>query len=277
MHGELLRFGPLAISTYGVIVAVAILVGGHVTARGFEARKLPADDAWGLIGWGVVGGFVGAKLYYAVLQGDPGALLGRGGLVWYGGLLGGLAAAAWDAHRRSLPFRDVGDALAPALALGHGIGHVGCYFSGDSYGLPSDLPWAVAFPRGAPPSTAGNLRALFGVDLPPAIPDEAVLSVHPTMLYSAVALGIVFLILRWTARRRPPAGGVFGLYLVLAGTERFLVEFVRVKDDRFLLGFTTAQAIAALAIVAGATVLVTLRRRGRSRSVEAGPVRSAGG
>jgi phosphatidylglycerol:prolipoprotein diacylglycerol transferase len=157
----------------------------------------------------------------------------------------------------------VADAFAPALALGHGIGHIGCFFSGDSYGLPSTLPWAVAFPRGMPPSTAGVLRSEFGVSLPSDIPDSALITVHPTMLYSALALIAVFGLL-WLLRRRPaPAGWLFGLYLVLTGVERFLVEFVRAKDDRFLWGITTAQVIAAAAIVGGAALLVAIRSRAR--------------
>jgi phosphatidylglycerol:prolipoprotein diacylglycerol transferase len=186
-------------------------------------------------------------------------------MVWYGGLIGGGAAVAWGIRRRGLPFRRVLDAFAPALAVGHAIGHVACFFSGDSYGVPSELPWAVAFPRGAPPSTAGNLRNAFGVDVPAGIPDGALLTVHPTMLYSAAVLLLVAAFLWWYRNRSGAAGRLFGLYLVLAGAERFLVEFLRAKDDRLLWGATTAQAIAVVLLLAGLVLLRTWRGGGEQR------------
>ncbi|HKK09030.1 MAG TPA: prolipoprotein diacylglyceryl transferase family protein, partial [Gemmatimonadota bacterium] len=179
MYPELFRIGSHAVATYGVVVALAVLVGGTLLARGFEERRLEGDAAWSVVWWALVGAVVGAKAYYVLLHGDPAAIFSRSGLVWYGGLIGGLAAGVIGTRRMGLPPGRVADAAAPALALGHGLGHVGCFFSGDSYGLPSRLPWAVAFPRGAPPSTAGNLRHVFGVQVPAGVPDGQVLTVHP--------------------------------------------------------------------------------------------------
>lgn len=233
-----------------------------------EIRTTP----WAVGTWALLGGIVGAKLYYVVLHQDPGALLSRSGLVWYGGLIGGAVAAAYAIRRKRLPLLGTLDALAPAVAVGHAIGHIGCFFSGDSYGLPSTLPWAVAFPRGMPPSTAGNLRTEFGVEIPAGIPDSAVLTVHPTMLYSTLILGAVAALLWWVAQKRSPVGLVFGLYLVLAGVERFFIEFLRAKDDRFLAGLTTAQAIAVFLVSTGA-ILIFTRLRARSERV---PVAAVG-
>lgn len=263
MFPTLFRIGHFSVSTYGVVVAFAFLVAGSVVARGFRERKLAGDDAWSLVAYGLFGGFAGAKLYYVLLHGDVGALLGRGGFVWYGGLVGGAVAVVVGIVLKRLPLAIAADAIAPGLAIGHGIGHVGCFFSGDSYGVPSNLPWAVAFPRGAPPSTAGVLRSEFGVRLPDDIPDTALVAVHPTMLYSALALLAVFGVLWWLRRRHGPPGWLFGLYLVLSGVERFLVEFVRAKDDRFLGGYTTAQAFAAGAVLVGAALVVMLYLRAR--------------
>lgn len=254
----LFKIGPLSISTYGVLVALAVLAGGSIAARGFRERRLDPEKAWSLVFYALIGGFVGAKIYYLLLQGGP--LLSRSGFVWYGGLIGGGVAVAFAVRHLRLPLGPVADAMAPALALGHAIGHVGCFFSGDSYGLPSTLPWAVAFARGAPPSTAANLRNVFGVPIPESIADPTLLTVHPTMLYSTVVLLLVFGLLWWLRRRAKPAGWLFGLYLIMAGIERFAVEFLRAKDDRFLWGFTTAQAIAVLAMLAGAALLVLIRR-----------------
>lgn len=247
------------VATYGGVVALAFLAAGLLAARGFEDRGMDPDEAWTLMAYALVFGLVGAKLYYAVLHG-PDALLSRGGLVWYGGLLAGSAGVGWAIHRRALPLLVTLDVLAPALALGHGVGHVACFFSGDSYGVPSDLPWAVAFPRGAPPSTAGNLRRAFGVDVPAGVADQVLLTVHPTMLYSALVLLLLSAFLWWYRRRSGTAGRLFGLYLVLAGTERFLVEFLRAKDDRLLGGFTLAQLIAAALFLTGVFLLWKLFR-----------------
>lgn len=261
VYPELFRVGTVSVATYGVVVALAVLVGASVLARGFEERGLGREAAWSVVGWSLVGAFLGAKLYFVLLHGEPRALVSRGGFVWYGGLAGGLVAGVVRARGLDLPLGRAADAAAPALALGHGIGHLGCFFSGDSYGVPSDLPWAVAFPRGMPPSTAGNLRRIFGVDVPPWIPDERVLAVHPTMLYSAAALLAVAGLL-WFLQRRPwPPGRLFAVYLGLAGLERFLVEFLRAKDDRFLWGFTTAQGVALVSLVAGLGLYLVLRSR----------------
>ena len=257
MQPVLFRLGHFAITTYGLLLATAVVTAISLFARALKNAGGDPDDAWSVGTWALIGGIVGAKLYYVILHQDPGALLSRSGLVWYGGLLGGAAAAALVIRWKGLPFLHTLDALAPAAALGHAIGHIGCFFSGDSYGLPSTLPWAIAFPQGMPPSTAGNLRNQFGVEIPSTVPDSALLTVHPTMLYSALILGAVAALLWWTLRRRPPAGVAFGLYLLLAGTERFLIEFLRAKDDRFLAGLTTAQVIAALLIGAGGWLLVT--------------------
>lgn len=277
MYPTLFEIGGFHVATYGVVVALAFMAAGWIAARGFAERGIDPDEAWNLLWYALLGGLLGAKLYYVALHG-PQALLSRAGMVWYGGLIGGAVAVTWGIRRRALPFRRVLDAVAPALAVGHALGHVACFFSGDSYGVPSDLPWAVAFPRGAPPSTAGNLRDVFGVDVPASIPDGALLAVHPTMLYSTVVLLLVAAFLWWYRTRSDAAGCLFALYLVFAGTERFLVEFLRAKDDRLLWGATTAQVIAIVLLTTGLVLLRTWTGKGVGRSngpVEPGEGRAA--
>jgi phosphatidylglycerol:prolipoprotein diacylglycerol transferase len=133
--------------------------------------------------------------------------------------------------------------LAPALALGYAIGRVGCFLVGDDYGRPTSSPVGIAFPEGAPPSTAGNLRQSFGVSIPDSIPDSTVLEVHPTQLYE-VGLSLLIFAVLWRMRGRRPVGRVFSLWLVLAGLERFAVEFFRAKDDRFIGALTLAQVFS---------------------------------
>jgi len=136
---------------------------------------------------------------------------------------------------------------------------VGCFLVNDDYGRPTSLPWAVQFPQGLPPSTAGNLQALFGIPVPPGTDPSAVMAVHPTQIYEVLAMLAVFAIL-WTWRKRPwGTGWLFGAYLMFAGAERFLVEFVRAKDDRFFGPFTIAQVTSVLLVVVGAVILAKLK------------------
>jgi phosphatidylglycerol---prolipoprotein diacylglyceryl transferase len=162
---------------------------------------------------GVLGGLVGAKLLWLVehLGEEPLAALAfsRGGMSWFGGFAGGLLAGAWIMHRRRLPVVAVLAAATPGLTIGHMIGRVGCFLVGDDYGRPSELPWAVAFPQGLPPTTE---------------------RVHPTQLYEVVALlPLAVLLIRWRRQRRSDRF-VLGAYLLAAGLIRFLIEFVRVNE-----------------------------------------------
>ncbi|HSF43996.1 MAG TPA: prolipoprotein diacylglyceryl transferase family protein, partial [Thermoanaerobaculia bacterium] len=136
------------------------------------------------------------------------------------------------------------DATAPALALGYAVGRVGCFLVGDDYGRPTDLPWGVAFPVGIPPTTAGSLREAFGVSIPASIPDDTLLRVHPTQLYETAMALVIWGIGVWLLKRDRPSGTVALTVLALLAVERFLVELVRAKDDRFFAGFTLAQMIS---------------------------------
>jgi phosphatidylglycerol---prolipoprotein diacylglyceryl transferase len=161
----------------------------------------------------------------------------RGGMSWFGGFAGGLLAGAWVMHRRRLPVLAVLAAATPGLTIGHMIGRVGCFLVGDDYGRPTDLPWAIAFPQGLPPTSE---------------------RVHPTQLYEAVALlPLAVLLLRWRRRGRSDSF-VLGAYLLAAGLIRFLIEFVRVNER--VLGALTIAHLASLAVIgAGAALLVRSR------------------
>ncbi|MCM2269859.1 MAG: prolipoprotein diacylglyceryl transferase [Thermoanaerobaculia bacterium] len=259
MIQELFRVGPIAISPFGVLLVAAFLAAYWQLSRGLRQLDLgDADAAASLVVAGGLGGILGAKVYYAILHGDPKLLLERYGLVWYGGLIVGAAAVIWTMRRRRLPVWGTLDAAAPAMALGYAIGRVGCFLVGDDYGRPTDLPWGVAFENGLPPTTAYYLRTEFGVAIPADIPGATLMTVHPTQLYeTAAALVIWILGVRLLGGRRR-AGDVAIPVLALLAVERFLVEFLRAKDDRFLGPFTLAQAIS-LAVVA--TLLLLARRR----------------
>ncbi len=257
MYPTLLKFGSFEITTFGLMMFLAFIIGGWVLARQFRRSGLDEELASSIVVAAALGGIVGAKIYYAILFRDWHLLFDRAGLVWYGGLIGGFLACFWLIWRRRVNFLTVADAAAPALAIGYSLGRIGCFLVGDDYGRPTDAWFGVAFPKGAPPTTASALRD-FGVAVDPSIPGYQVLKVHPTQLYESSAALVMFLILMWLSRRPHPRGRAFGLFLVMLGIERFLVEIVRAKDDRFFGGFTVAQLISVLIAIAG-TVLIARR------------------
>jgi phosphatidylglycerol---prolipoprotein diacylglyceryl transferase len=253
------HLGPLEITGYGLMMMVAFLMGGWLIALELKRRGLSEDYAADMIAAAVIGGIVGAKLWYVVVAQDPGALFSRGGLVWYGGFIGGTAAVILNGWRLKVPLRWTMQLAAPALPAAYALGRVGCFLVNDDYGRPTDLPWAVEFPRGLPPSTASSMQQLFGIPVPPGTDPSTVLAVHPTQIYEAILMLAAFMLL-WSLRKGGrPIGWIFGLYLVIAGVERFLIEFLRAKDDRFLGPFTLAQLTSVLLIAVGAWLLMKLK------------------
>jgi phosphatidylglycerol:prolipoprotein diacylglycerol transferase len=240
MYPVLFRIGSFEITSFGVMVAIAALVGLWLLRRELQRSGLPLDatDA-GIVG--VIGGLVGAKLLWTIEHSAEAPildlLLSRGGLSWYGGLVGGVGAGLGYMVIKRWPMLPILAAATPALAFGHLLGRIGCFLVGDDYGRPSSLPWAVAFPEGLPPTTV---------------------PVHPTQLYEAVGLAFLgWLLLRWR-RHGARDAVVLGRYLVGAGVLRFLIEFIRV-DERVALGLSVAHFASLAVIVVGASLLV---RRG---------------
>ena len=255
----ILRIGSFEITGYGVMMMVAFLVGGWLIAIELRRRGLREEYAGDVVAAAVIGGIVGAKLWYVALFRDPGALFSRGGLVWYGGFIGGVIAVLVNGRRLKVPMRWTMQLGAPALAAAYALGRVGCFLVNDDYGRPTSLPWGVQFPRGLPPSTAANLQQQFGVAVPPGVAPDTVLAVHPTQLYEVALMLAAFAVL-WRLRGRlKPTGWLFGLYLVFAGVERFLVEIVRAKDDRLLGPFTLAQLTSVLLVAIGAAMVARWR------------------
>ena len=248
MYPTLIRVGGFEITTFGALVAIGALAGLWMFHRELLRSSLPASglDA-ALIG--VIGGLAGAKVVWAIEFRHEAPflslLLSRGGLSWFGGLLGGVGAGLWSLHRRRIPIVAALAAAAPALATGHAIGRIGCFLVGDDYGRATDLPWGVAFPRGLPPTTV---------------------AVHPTQLYETAGLAvIVWILIKWR-RARVADAVVFGRYLLLAGALRFLIEFVRINAP--VAGpFTLAQLFSAAIMVVG---LWFIRRPGNTRYGRAG-------
>lgn len=266
MYPVLFEIGGVTITSFGAMMFLSFLGGAFVLARQLEMRGFDPELAWDFLLWVAVGGIVGAKLYYNLLHfdalmADPlGELTNRAGLVWYGGLIGGVLAYYWQVRRRNLPLAPMFDATAPMLFLAYAIGRMGCFLVGDDYGLPTDSRVGIAFPNGAPPSTAGYLRTV-GADIPASVPDSAILAVHPTQLYEVAASLVLFAFLWHLSKRGLRPGRLFAVYLALYGIERFLVEFVRAKSDRLLFGLSTSQ-LASILLLAIAAYIWTRASRG---------------
>jgi len=244
----LFNVGGVTFYSYGVMAVVAMVAAGFVVQRLSRRLGLQSGVAVELTVAAVIGGLASARLYWIVehwheVRGNlMHAVSGGAGFTWYGGLLGGVAAVIVLARFRRLPLGLVANVMAPAVALGYAVARVGCLLAGDgTYGRPSDLPWAVAFPRGMMPTTA---------------------RVQPTALYETLAMLVVFIVL-YRMARRPQAGWyVFAWFLVLSGVERFAVEFLRVNPP-WLLGLTAPQWFALAGVLIGAAVLFAKRAHDR--------------
>lgn len=249
MYPIIIQIGPITIYSFGLMMAVAFLVGGFLTSR--ELERLGYDPQLGstLVLWAAVGGLIGARLFLIAedpsefLEHPVSTILSGSGFVWYGGLFGGLLATYVVVHRAGVPWLQVADAAAPALALGHAIGRIGCQLAGDGdWGKVTSLPWGMAYPR-----------AIVGWPHPPGV------FVHPTPLYEAAAYTAIFFFL-WNRRRKGLLpGALLWWYFILAGAARFLVEFVRINPV-WWLGLTQAQWISAGLVAFGAVRLLMAQR-----------------
>jgi phosphatidylglycerol---prolipoprotein diacylglyceryl transferase len=240
-----IQLGPLELKTFGLMFALGFLAAGAVVARRFDELGKPVDWAYEMTFAALLGGIVGARVYYIAQNWSDvhddllGNIFSGSGLVWYGGAIGGaLAVFAWAWWRGFLSLVLL-DVAAVPLALGYAIGRVGCQLSGDGdYGRASDLPWAMSYPDGTVPTNE---------------------DVHPTPVYETLAMGLVaWLLWQWRDRFRP--GVLFALYLVLSGLERFLVEFVRRNEDT-VAGLTTPQVESLVLMAVGTAWILAVSRR----------------
>ena len=253
-----IHLGPLEVTGYGIMMMVGFLAGGWLAGLELKRRGLREEYSADMVVAAVVGGVIGAKLWYVVLTQDLDALFSRGGMVWYGGFIGGALAVILNGWRLRVPLRWTMQIGAPALAAAYALGRIGCFLVNDDYGRPTDLPWGMKFPQGYPASTAANLRE-FGIDVPAGIDPTTVMAVHPTQLYeTAIMLVAFFFLWKWRKLDRP-VGWLFGAYLVWAGVERFVIEIFRAKDDRFFGPFTIAQLTSVVLVLIGIALVAKWR------------------
>ena len=247
--------------TYGVLVALAFLAGVWMAGRLARRVGLNPEAVTNLALYCALAAIIGAKLmmfvvdyrYYAEHPGEifSMATLQAGG-VFYGGLICALVVSWWYMRRVQLPLAKTADVFAPAIALGHGIGRLGCFSAGCCWGIECHLPWAVTFSN--PVS-----NQLVGVPL--NVP------LHPTQLYESVAEFAIFCILLWRFSRPHRTGAIISLYLILYGIVRFMVEFFRYHEQGNLWGtpLDTSQWISLVLLALGASYFL------RNRSVRVQP------
>lgn len=238
-----LDVGPVELKTFGICLAAAFLASAAIVGRRYRELGKPYDWAYEMMFAALVGGLIGGRIHYVIENYDTekddllGSIFSGSGLVWFGGLVGGAVGVMLWARRRGFLEPRMFDVAAPALALGYAIGRVGCQLSGDGdYGTATDAPWGMAYPDGTEPTNK---------------------EVQPTPVFETVAMGLVALVL-WNLRDRVRPGALFAIYLVLAGIERLLIEFIR-RNDAVLAGLTEAQLFSLAMIAGGAALLTRLR------------------
>lgn len=238
MYPELFRIGNFAVSSFGLMVAIAFLAGYWITALEFKRKNIDEKLLGNILLVCMLGGIGGAKIMYIfenvpikeLIHNPLTHIFSRGGLTLYGGFIGAVFLIWILTFKSKVKFFSVMDAMSPALAIGHSIGRVGCFLVGDDYGVKSDLPWAMAFPKGLPPTTD---------------------SVHPTQVYEVVVMGLIFFVLWKLRKRNMPDGWLFSILLITAGIERFLIEFIRNTTPSPIAGLSVAQVIAIILILIG--------------------------
>ena len=225
MLPKLIGSGDFFLPTYGVLVALAFLTALWLSARLARRSGLNPDEVTNLGVYCALAGLAGAKLLMLVFEWrdyvrNPGEIFSlatlRAGGVFHGGLIVALVVAFLYMRRKNLPGLKTADAFAPGLALGHAIGRLGCFSAGCCWGAACDRPWAVTF-------TNPDAHELVGVPLD--------VPLHPTQLYEAGAEAIIFAVLYHRFARPHRDGAILGLYLILYGVARFLVEFVRAHQQ----------------------------------------------
>jgi len=241
MFPVLFRIGSFEITSFGAMVALGAALGILLLRRELARSSIDVAKGTDVALVGVLGGLAGAKLLYVIEHwAEPlsETLFSRGGMSWFGGLTGGLAAGLAMIAWQRLPLMTILSAAAPAMTLGQAVGRIGCFLVGDDYGRPTQLPWGIAFPEGLPPTLE---------------------RVHPTQLYEAAVLFVMTWLLVRARRKGMRDRAVFGWYLVIAGGVRFLIELVRVNVP-VIAGLTTAQLFSIAAVIVGLALVFTARK-----------------
>lgn len=269
MHPDAFNLGPLTVHWYGVMMAVAFLAGLWTASRRAPRDGISAETIYDATVWIIVGTIIGARIFYVVEYWDtlmespmfPSApwtevfMIQRGGLVYYGGLIGASLACILFVRRRKLPLWKVADAFAPSIALGYVFGRIGCLLNGCCFGKVCHLPWAIHFPN-----QSFAWRTQFDARL--VGPYDPSLPVHPTQIYDSLLNLGLYLVLAWLYRRKKFDGQVFAVYLMCYAITRSIVETFRgdYTAEHIHDGLTPAHLVGIGIFIAGAALFWFLSR-----------------
>lgn len=235
------KLGPLTVYSYGLMLAVSVVLCSALLSRDAKPYGFKSEQIFDLIFWCVAGGLIGARIFYVFLnfhfyRSYPMEIimLQRGGLAWQGALVLGTLTGLFYVHRKRYDVFLVLDLASPYMALGQAIGRLGCFLNGCCYGLP--VSWGIYFPL-----------------------HDARL--HPTQLYDAAGLFLIFLLLKKFQNHATSRGTVFALYLILAPLLRFVVEFFRADHTIVGFGLSLFQLVSAGLILGGLVFFMFLKTR----------------
>ncbi|HBR14587.1 MAG TPA: prolipoprotein diacylglyceryl transferase [Candidatus Omnitrophica bacterium] len=242
MFPVICKIGPVSIYSYGLMLAVAVIVCAFFLSRDARSLNIQPEEIFDLVFWVVLGGISGARLFFIFLHLDfflqkPSEviMLQNGGLCWQGGLILGSAVGAWYIHKKKWSFGKLIDLIAPYIALGESIGRIGCFLNGCCYG--KEMAWGIYFP-------------VHGATL------------LPTQLYTSAGLLILFFLLKRYQSSSTVPGQVFIGYIFFASLLRFFIEFIRADHEILFWGLSIYQVICA-ALIGGAVFLQWLNRKRR--------------
>jgi phosphatidylglycerol:prolipoprotein diacylglycerol transferase len=268
---EIFRIGNFPINTYGILLAVGMLLALFVAARLAARDGLPRERIYDLGLWTLIGGLLGSKILMFFVdeqfRANPWSIFSldflRSGGIFYGGFIGGVLTLFFLIHYYKLDFWKVADAFAPGVALGQFFGREGCFAAGCCWGKPTLLPWGVHFTEKAHENTG---VPIYG-------PDGAELFLHPTQLYESLTMLAVFAFLVFLHRRKKFDGQILISYAIIYSIVRFSIEFLRddPRGDLFgltsMTGLSTSQFISLVVAICAATFLTIRLRRERKNGV----------
>lgn len=264
MYPELFRIGNFPITTYGLFLAVGMLLALYAASRLAARDGLPRERIYDLGLWTLIGGLVGSKLLMFLIEDNVQVFsldFLRSGGVYYGGFLGGFLTISILIYFYRLPFWKVADAFAPGVALGQALGRQGCFAAGCCWGKHTDLPWGVHFTEAGHEYTGVPIYGPGGEDL----------YLHPTQLYESFFMLAVFAFLVYLHRHKKFDGQILIAYGIIYSIFRFLIEFVRDDPRGDLFGLTSATGLStsqiiSLVVAAGTIVFMIMRYRSAGRS-----------
>ncbi len=261
MHPEIIKIGPITIHSFGLMMATSFLVGYYILAWEVKRRGEDEKFASDLIFWGAIGGIIGAKLFsifenFHDLLLDPiHTLFSGSGFVYHGGLLGGTIAVTLLLYLRKKSIGSYADIIGPVLLLGQGIGRIGCLMAGCCHGATTNCGFGIQYPGGSQASYFQYHEHLLDSALMKSLP------VHASPLYETIFNFIMFfLIIKLIRPRLTTKGSTFAIVMMIAGAERFLLEFVRI-NPKTLWGLTNYQFSSIFFLILGFILLMFFAKK----------------